>query len=135
MSNEKLIKNFRVDSERDNKLLFRKEIKYTVDFKSGKTVSRNEIKKLLMDYYKAKEDVIVVDRNIQETGKDSLKGYVKIYDTKEHAMLYEPDYELTYLVSLLELKTDNKESSELIKRRITAIEKQAGETTGLIYNL
>ena len=81
MSNEKLIKNFRVDSERDNKLLFRKEIKYTVDFKSGKTVSRNEIKKLLMDYYKAKEDVIVVDRNIQETGKDSLKGYVKIYDT------------------------------------------------------
>ncbi|EQB73384.1 MAG: DUF2175 family protein [Candidatus Thermoplasmatota archaeon] len=45
------------------------------------------------------------------------------------------DYELTYLVSLLELKTDNKESSELIKRRITAIEKQAGETTGLIYNL
>ena len=40
MSNEKLIKNFRVDSERDNKLLFRKEIKYTVDFKSGKTVSR-----------------------------------------------------------------------------------------------
>ncbi|HII83193.1 MAG TPA: DUF2175 family protein [Ferroplasma sp.] len=45
------------------------------------------------------------------------------------------DYELTYLVSLLELKTDNKESSELIRRRITAIEKQAGETTGLIYNL
>lgn len=45
------------------------------------------------------------------------------------------DYELTYLVSLLSLKTDDKESSELIRRRITAIEKQAGETTGLIYNL
>jgi len=94
MSNEKMIKNFKVDSERDNKLLFRKEIKYTMDFKSGKTISRNEIKKLLMEYYKANEDVIIVDHNIQETGKDSLKGYVKIYDTKEHAMLYEPDYEL-----------------------------------------
>ncbi|WP_337860893.1 30S ribosomal protein S24e [Ferroplasma sp.] len=94
MSDEKLIKNFKVDSERDNKLLFRKEINYTIDFKSGKTLSRNTIKKMLMDYYKAKEDVIIVDRNIQETGKDSLKGYVKIYDTKEHAMLYEPDYEL-----------------------------------------
>jgi small subunit ribosomal protein S24e len=94
MSNEKMIKNFKVDFERDNKLLFRKEIKYTVDFKSGKTISRNEIKKLLMEYYKANEDVIIVDHNIQETGKDSLKGYVKIYDTKEHAMLYEPDYEL-----------------------------------------
>lgn len=45
------------------------------------------------------------------------------------------DYELTYLVELLGLKSDDKSTSEIIKRRITAIEKQAGETTGLIYNL
>ncbi len=45
------------------------------------------------------------------------------------------DYELTYLVALLALKSEDKSSSELIKHRITAIEKQAGETTGLIYNL
>ena len=46
MSNEKMIKNFSVDSERDNKLLFRKEIKYTIDFKSGKT--KEEIKDYLV---------------------------------------------------------------------------------------
>jgi hypothetical protein len=45
------------------------------------------------------------------------------------------DYELTMLVSLLSLKSDDKETSELIRRRINSIEKQAGETTGLIYNL
>ncbi|WMT52007.1 MAG: DUF2175 family protein [Ferroplasma sp.] len=45
------------------------------------------------------------------------------------------DYELTMLVSLLSLKSEDKETSELIRRRINAIEKQAGETTGLIYNL
>ena len=45
------------------------------------------------------------------------------------------DYELTMLVSLLGLKSENKEASELIRRRINSIEKQAGETTGLIYNL
>ncbi|MEM0139522.1 MAG: DUF2175 family protein [Ferroplasma sp.] len=45
------------------------------------------------------------------------------------------DYELTYLVALLSLKSENKESSETIRKRITSIEKQAGETTSLIYNL
>jgi len=45
------------------------------------------------------------------------------------------DYELTYLVELLGLKSEDKTTSEFIRRRISAIEKQAGETTGLIYNL
>ena len=94
MSNETPIKNFKVDSERDNKLLFRKEIKYTIDFKTGKTVSREGIKNLFADYYKADRELIIVDNNKQETGKNQLKGYVKIYDNKDHAMLYEPDYEL-----------------------------------------
>lgn len=94
MSDGTPIKNFKVDSERDNKLLFRKEIKYTIDFKTGKTVSREEIKGLFSDYYKVNKDLIIVDNNKQETGKNQLKGYVKIYDNKEHAMLYEPDYEL-----------------------------------------
>ncbi len=94
MSNETPIKNFKVDSERDNKLLFRKEIKYTIDFKTGKTVSREGIKNLFADYYKADKELIIVDNNKQETGKNQLKGYVKIYDNKDHAMLYEPDYEL-----------------------------------------
>lgn len=45
------------------------------------------------------------------------------------------DYEMTYLVELLSLKTEDKDASELIRRRITAIEKEGGETTNLIYNL
>lgn len=45
------------------------------------------------------------------------------------------DYEMTYLVELLSLKTDDKEASEIIRKRITSIEKEGGETTNLIYNL
>ncbi len=45
------------------------------------------------------------------------------------------DYEMTYLIELLSLKTGDKESSRLIKSRITAIEKEGGDTTNLIYNL
>ena len=42
---------------------------------------------------------------------------------------------MTYLIELLSLKTGDKEASRLIKGRITAIEKEGGETTNLIYNL
>ncbi len=94
MSENTVIKNFKVDSERDNGALFRKEIKYTIVYDSGKTPSREQIKDLLVNYYKVSKDLIIVDNNKQETGKDEIKGYAKIYDTKEHALLYEPDYEL-----------------------------------------
>ncbi|MEM0139524.1 MAG: 30S ribosomal protein S24e [Ferroplasma sp.] len=94
MSETKTIKNFKVDTERENKLLHRKEITYTVDFAISKTISREQMAGLIANYYKANRDVIIIDRNIQETGRNSLKGYVKIYDSKENAMLYEPDYEL-----------------------------------------
>lgn len=45
------------------------------------------------------------------------------------------DYELTYLIELLGLRTEDKESQELIRKRITSIEKESGETTNIIYNL
>ncbi|AAT43454.1 30S ribosomal protein S24e [Picrophilus oshimae] len=85
---------FNVDMERDNKLLFRKEINYTIKFENDKTPSREDIRKLLANNYGSDESLIIVDKNRQETGKHEIKGYAKIYDTKEHAMLYEPDYEL-----------------------------------------
>ncbi|KJE49756.1 MULTISPECIES: 30S ribosomal protein S24e [Acidiplasma] len=91
---ESSVKNFNVESEKDNKLLHRKEIRYTMTFSSGITPSRDYIRDLLANYYKVNKELIIVDKNKQETGKDELKGYAKIYDKKENAMLYEPDYEL-----------------------------------------
>ena len=45
------------------------------------------------------------------------------------------DYQLTYLVALLGVKTDDKESQELLRKRISSIEKEGGEITNIIYNL
>ncbi len=63
-------------------------------------------------------------KKIQESNQEYLRSLSLILD-----------YELTDLVALLALKTDDKQSQEIIRKRITAIEKLAGETTGLIYNL
>ncbi len=45
------------------------------------------------------------------------------------------DYQLTYLVALLNVKTDDKESQDLLRKRITTIEKESGDITNNIYNL
>lgn len=45
------------------------------------------------------------------------------------------DHQLTYLLNLLNLKTDNEKISQIIKEAYKNIEKDAGETTRVISSL
>lgn len=84
----------KVDETRENKLLKRKEIRYRVTFGKEATPTREQIKDLLAKNLGAKKELLIVDNNIQQSGKHELVGYSKVYADKESAMLYEPDYEL-----------------------------------------
>ena len=84
----------KVENVNDNPLLHRKEVTYRVVFKNEPTPSREKIKDLIAKNTGAQRDLVIVERNIQETGKNEVKGYSKIYKDKESAALYEPDYEL-----------------------------------------
>ncbi len=84
----------KVDETRDNKLLKRKEIRYRVLFGNEATPTRDKIRDLIAKNLSANKELVIVDRNIQQSGKHELVGYSKIYTDKESAMLYEPDYEL-----------------------------------------
>ncbi|MCL4335646.1 MAG: 30S ribosomal protein S24e [Candidatus Thermoplasmatota archaeon] len=84
----------KVENERDNKLLHRREIRYRIVFKNEATPSREKIKEIIAKNTGSKKELIIIDRNIQETGKGEVIGYSKIYKDKESALLYEPDYEL-----------------------------------------
>lgn len=84
----------KIDATRDNKLLKRKEIKYRVLFGKQATPTREQIRDLLAKNLGAKKELVIVDRNIQQSGKHELHGYSKVYDDRDSAMLYEPDYEL-----------------------------------------
>ncbi|MFG1520237.1 MAG: 30S ribosomal protein S24e [Thermoplasmataceae archaeon] len=84
----------KVEKVSDNVLLKRKEITYTMHYAGESTPQRSKIKDIIAKNFSANPELVIVDRNIQETGKHEVKGYSKIYQNKESAMLYEPDYEL-----------------------------------------
>ena len=79
---------------KDNPLLKRKEIRYFVEFDNDVSPSRDVIREVISRNYKADSSLVIVDKNLQLTGSHSLEGYSKIYQNKEAAMLFEPDYEL-----------------------------------------
>ena len=84
----------KIENEKENKLLHRRELQYRITFKNEPTPSREKIKELIAKNSGANKELVVVDKNLQETGLNEVKGYSKIYKDKESAMLYEPDYEL-----------------------------------------
>ncbi len=79
---------------KDNPLLKRKEIRYFVEFDNDVSPSRDVIREVISRNYKANSSLVIVDKNLQLTGSHSMEGYSKIYQNKEAAMLFEPDYEL-----------------------------------------
>ncbi len=79
---------------KDNPLLKRKEIRYFVEFDNDVSPSRDVIREVISRNYKADSLLVIVDKNLQLTGSHSMEGYSKIYQNKEAAMLFEPDYEL-----------------------------------------
>ncbi|EQD60806.1 30S ribosomal protein S24e [mine drainage metagenome] len=79
---------------KENSLLKRKEVKYRVTFSTESTPNRAKIKEIIAKNFSASPELVIVDRNIQETGKHEVIGYSKIYADKNSAMLYEPNYEL-----------------------------------------
>ena len=85
---------FNVASVKENSLLKRKEIRYIVEFENSTSPSRETVREMIAKNYKADRSLVIVDFSHQKTGSHSLEGYSKIYQTKEAAMLYEPDYEL-----------------------------------------
>ncbi len=84
----------KIDETRENKLLKRKEIRYRIIFGKAATPKRDEIRDIIAKNLGAKKELVIVDKNIQQSGKHELHGYSKVYTDKESAMLYEPDYEL-----------------------------------------
>lgn len=84
----------KIETERDNILLHRKELHYRITYKNEPTPSRQKIKELIAKNSGSSAELVIVDKNLQETGLNEVKGYSKIYKDKESALLYEPDYEL-----------------------------------------
>ncbi|MFQ5553391.1 MAG: 30S ribosomal protein S24e [Thermoplasmata archaeon] len=76
-------------SRRENKLLRRNEVRFTVRYESGTTPSRPEIRDGLTKELKLKEKVLVIDSLHSQFGKREASGYAKVYESVEDAQRLE----------------------------------------------
>jgi len=83
----------KIESVKDNPLLERKEIGFTVfQGPKEKTPQRLEVKKALALEMKIGDNVIFVKRMHTKTGTNITQGVANVYQKVEQAKLVEPEY-------------------------------------------
>lgn len=103
----------RVESERYNPLLKRREVHLRVRF-NGKTPSRAEIREKVAGLMNAELKRVVLDYVKTEFGKREAKVYAKIYDNEEALKAIEDRHILER--NFPELKAEKKEGTEGAKQ-------------------
>ncbi|WP_457615034.1 30S ribosomal protein S24e [Methanopyrus sp.] len=99
--------------QRDNPLLYRKEVKFVVRHEDGGTPRKSEILRKLAVILDVDKEVILIDRMESEFGKRETRGYAKIYKSVEHLEDIEPEYMIERHKKLLEeLESESEESEE-----------------------
>ncbi len=74
--------DIKITEQRDNPVLKRNEVRFIASF-SGPTPSRKEIKESLCSKLGADGSLAVIDILEQGFGSQELKGYAKVYASKE----------------------------------------------------
>jgi len=83
-----------VDGKRENLLLNRVEVDFTVAHVAEPTPKRDQVREELAKQLKVTKDRVVVDHMESSFGKGESAGYAKIYKSKEEAVKLESDYVL-----------------------------------------
>jgi len=78
-----------VTQKRDNGLLQRTEVYFTITHAEAGTPGRAEIRKALAATLDAKDRIVVLDWARSEFGRPSTRGYAKVYESKERALALE----------------------------------------------
>jgi ribosomal protein S24E len=83
----------KIESAKDNPLLKRKEIDFTIiQGPKEKTPQRLEVKKALAVEMKVGDDLVFVKRMHTKTGTNVTQGVANVYEKVEQAKLVEPEY-------------------------------------------
>ena len=78
-----------VTKRRENDLLDRTEVLFTVSHAGAGTPTRADIRKALAAVLNAKDGVVILDWARSEFGRTSTRGYAKVYKSKAKAMSLE----------------------------------------------
>jgi len=83
----------KIESTKDNPLLKRKEIGFTiVQGAKEKTPQRLEVKKAVAVEMKLGDDVVFIKRMHTKTGTNITQGEANVYQSVAQAILVEPEY-------------------------------------------
>jgi ribosomal protein S24E len=83
----------KIDSTKDNPLLKRKEVGFTIiSGPKEKTPKRLDVKKAVAIEMKIGEDVVFIKKMRTKTGTDITVGDANIYKSVEQAKMVEPEY-------------------------------------------
>jgi len=81
-----------ISQRKENKLLERLEVRFTVHHTGKNTPKRDEVAALLKNTLNTGSKVVVVDNLRSEFGRPATRGYAKVYDNKEAALKVESNH-------------------------------------------
>ena len=78
--------------QKQNPLLSRREVRFSVHHQGEKTPTRDSIREKLAAQLNSKKGNVVVDSMASAFGKSATRGYARIYDSQEALAKNEPHY-------------------------------------------
>jgi len=82
----------RIITQKENHVLKRKEVQFTVEHAQGKTPGRLDIKRSLASQLQVNDKLVFVKRMKTLTGTSTAVGEANAYESEAQAKLIEPSY-------------------------------------------
>jgi small subunit ribosomal protein S24e len=82
----------KIISKKENPLLKRKEVQFTVLHTQGKTPARLDVKRSVASELQASEKLVFIKKMKTMTGTNTTVGEATAYETEVQAKLIEPEY-------------------------------------------
>jgi len=118
-----------IDSKKNNPLINRTEVHFTIRHKGESTPNREIVRSELAEKLNVKKEDVVVDNIHTSFGVQQIKGYAKIYNTVENAKGWERSHilERNKLIEKKAKKSEEKKSSEKTEGKPAAEKPQKKE--------
>jgi small subunit ribosomal protein S24e len=84
--------DIKITSKKENPLLKRKELKFSVEHTQGKTPARLDVKRSLASELQISDKLVFVKKMKTKTGTSTAVGVANAYETEAQAKLIEPEY-------------------------------------------
>jgi len=96
-------------SQKENPLLKRKEVQFSVKHDTGSTPPRQEVRRAVATALKSSVDLVFLRKFETRTGTHTAEGTANLYESIEQARLIEPEYIVKRNVPPEKPKEESKE--------------------------